>query len=204
MDQIAGIHPWMTMWSQPKTTIRALVHARPTYGVFYLAAVYALQGFFFYFNWWSLGLHTHYYTLLFLGVLLSPFIGFLWLYFMGFLFQITGYWLRGTAPSLHLRTAIAWSKIPYSIALLMWLILILINSDYVFIQDAGGPSSIFVNLITLILGIWSLILLIQGIREVQQFTIGRSIANVALAGFIFSVLSFLFFGLLRYIYITTF
>jgi hypothetical protein len=201
MSQLAGMNPWLTMWSQPRTTVRALVHSKPSYGVFYLAAIYMLQSFFFYFNWWSLGLNSEYYTLFLTGVILSPLVGFVWLYYIGWIFRLTGRMLSGDAPASHLRAAIAWAKIPYSINALMWFILILMNPDQVFIQDGGGPSSVFVNFISLILAVWSLVLLIQSVSEVQQFTVGRSILNVLFAWIFSSIILFLLFMSLRYIYI---
>lgn len=202
MSQLAGMNPWLSMWSQPRATVKALVSSKPSYGVYYLAAIYLLQSFFFYFNWWSLGLKSEYYTLFLTGVILSPLVGFVWLYYMGWIFRFTGRVLHGEAPTSHLRTAIAWAKIPYSINALMWFILILMNPDQVFVQDGGGPSSIFVNFITLILGVWSLVLLIQSISEIQQFSITRSIVNVVMAWVVSTFFLVLLFTLLRYIYIT--
>ncbi len=198
---IAGMNPWLTMWGQPRATVRALVHSKPAYGIYLLASIYALQSFFFYANWWSLGLNTHYYTLLALGVLLSPLIGFIWLYFNAWLLHLTGRLFRGHASSASLRTALAWSNIPTSLNLLPWLIFLALDPSTAFIQDAGGPPSIFLNLISFILAIWSLTLLIQCLRELQSFTILRSLLTILIA-WILSSLTFMFiFGLLRYIYL---
>jgi hypothetical protein len=198
---IAGMNPWLAMWSQPRNTIRAVVHNTPRYGVWYLAAIFALQDFFFYANWWSLGLSAHYYGLLLLGVVLSPLLGFIWLYFMGWVYGLTGRWCGGHAPALHLRAALAWSKIPTSLNILLWFVIIVLTPERAFIQDGGGPPSIFINFIYLILGTWSLILLIQSLRELQSFTILRSIANILLACLVSSSLSILGFLFLRWIYL---
>ncbi|HSX11336.1 MAG TPA: YIP1 family protein [Chlamydiales bacterium] len=194
------MNPWLTMWSQPRSTIRAIVHNRPIYGVFYLAAVFALQSFFFYANWWSLGLRADYYSLLLLGVVLSPIVGVIWLYFMGWVYHFTGRWCGGHAPALHLRAALAWSNIPTSINVVLWLILIFLNPETAFIQDGGGPSSLFINFIALILTIWSLVLLIQSLRELQTFSILRSIVNIILASLLSNVIFVLAFSLLRFLY----
>lgn len=201
MPQIGNVSPWLTMWSCPKSTVRAIVHSNPSYGVIWLGAMYALQTFFFYANWWSFGLNTHYYTILIAGIILSPFIGFIWIYYLSLIFYLTGRLLRGGAPVAHVRAAIAWSLIPVSINLLMWLILIFMSPDHAFVQDSAGPSSVFINLIGFILGIWSVILLIQGLREVQQFTISKSIANVFLAWFFSTLILLLLFLIGRYIYL---
>ncbi len=201
MTQIAGMNPWLSIWNQPKSTIRAVVHSNPAYGVFYLSAFYALQSFFFYLNWWSVGIENSFFALLIGAILLAPLIGIVWLYYIGFIFHFTGRWLKGAAPASHLRTAVAWSKIPHAINLLIWFILIFTNSETVFIQDGGGPSSIFVNLIALMLALWSTILLVQGLSEVQGFSTARSIANVILAWTISNTIYFLLFFLFRYFYI---
>lgn len=204
MSLIAGLNPWVTMWSQPRSTIRAIAHSKPFYGVYYLATIYALQSFFFYANWWSVGLSAHYSLVLVLGAILSPLVGLVWLYILGLIFSLTGRLLKGKAPAAHLRASIAWSMIPYSISLLMWLVLIFLGGGHAFIQDSGGASSIFVNLITLIVSIWSLVLLIQSIREIQQFTLSRSIFNVVLSWLLSWILFFVLFSLVRYFHLNLF
>ena len=201
MSQVTGMKPWLTMWGQPKSTVRAIVHSNPSYGVFYLAAIYALQSLFFYANWWSLGIQPHFYLILFAGIVLSPLIGLVWVYYLSFVFYCISRLFGGRAPMSHVRTAVAWSLIPVSINLLMWLVLIFLSPHNAFIQDTVGPSSIFINLIGLILGIWSIILLIQGLCEVEQFSLPRSIAVLLISWFISSLTVLLFFALLRYIYI---
>lgn len=190
------------MWSQPRCTIRSIVHNGPSYGVYTLAAIFALQNFFFYANWWSLGLSFPFKAILFVGILLSPLIGFLWLYLMGCILSFTGRWMGGAAPQSHIRAAVAWSKITALLGLLMWFVLVFTDPELVFIQDATEPSSVFINLITLTISIWSFILLIQSIREVQHFSVGRALLNVIAAWLIFIVLSFLGYLLFRYLYLS--
>src|SRR3990172_2246146 len=134
------MNPWLNMWTQPRNTIRAILQTNPKYGIFYLAAIYALQNFFYFANYWSVGISVRFYVILITGIILSPFIGLIWLYFSAWVLYFTGKWLKGKAPMLHLRTAVAWAKIPTSINLLMWFVLLLAHPDYVFILDAGGPS----------------------------------------------------------------
>ena len=201
---IGGINPWMCMWTNPRLTIRAIVTVNPRYGVFYLAWLYVLQTFFFVANYWSLGFSFSFLSLLTAALVLSPFVGYLWLYFTGWVFYFTGRWLGGQAPMSHLRAAAAWSKIPVSIALVMWLILMVVNPEWTFIQGISLPSTVFIQLIAFILGIWSFVLLIQSIREIQGFTILRSLLNLIIASLISSVASILVFAALKYIYTTVY
>lgn len=194
--------PWLSMFGQPKKTIRAVLHTNPRYGVLYLAAIYALECFFYYSNWWSLGLSFPLYPLILTCLVLSPIAGFIWLYFSSWIFYFTGRLLKGKAPALHLRTALAWSHIPAIFSILMWFALLATHPDTTFIQDAGIPSSLFINSITLIATIWSFVLLVQSIREIQGFSLACSVGNIVLSWFISSILSFVGFVIFRHFYIS--
>jgi len=195
--------PWLTMWAKPKSTIREIVHSNPKQGVLILSAIYALDNFLFYANWWSLGISYPFYQILLVAAILSPIAGFIWLYFMGWILHFTGRWLKGQAPSSHLRAALAWSRIPFSISVFMWVILLAAHPDLTFVQDGGGPSSLFINFISLALGLWSLILLVQTLREVQGFTIRRALSNVVLSFIISFIIFFTLFNIIRYIYLVS-
>jgi hypothetical protein len=188
-----GMNPWMNMWAQPRVTIRTIVTSRPSYGVLRLATIYALQNLLFSANYWSLGFQFPFTAILLVSILLAPIAGIIWVYFAGWIFSFTGSWLGGRAPMSHLRAALAWSKLPSCISLLMWFILIVSKAESAFIQDVNGPSLIFGDLILTILGIWSLVLLVQSIREIQGFSILRTIGNILLAALVSSVLSLLVF-----------
>ena len=197
----SGMNPWLRIWTQPRETIRNLLQTNLTYGIYWLAAVYSLQNFFYFSNYWSIGLSIPFYAILIAGIVLCPLLGVIWLYFSSWILYFTGRWLEGKAPRLQLRTAIAWSKIPTSLNLVMWFILLVSQSEYVFILDGGGPSSLFINFITASLGIWSLVLLVQCLREVQSFSVARSLVNIFLAWVVSSFLFFLGFAFLRYLYV---
>lgn len=198
MLDVAGLNPWISMWNQPRSAIQAIAQSKPVYGVFFLSAIHALQSFFFYANWWSLGLNSLYPLYLTLGILLSPLLGLIWLYLMGDLLFLTGRLFGGRARRVHLRSAVAWSSIPSSIALLMWLLLLAASSESIFIHDYGIASSIWVNLISLIAGSWSFILLIQSVREIQSFSLLPSLCSVLFTYFLNTALFFFTISVLSY------
>jgi len=198
---IGGINPWATMWTSPRSTIRTVVNVNPRYGVFYLAWIYALQSFLYFASYWSFGLSYSFFTILIAGIVLSPLIGMIWVYFMAWIFFLTGKWIRGTAPLSHLRAAVAWSILPSSLTLLMWLILMIAGTDMVFVHGVSGPSSLFIHFISLVIWIWSVVLLIISVREVQGFSAPRAVLNVFLTWVVSWVAWILFFMLGRYIYL---
>ncbi len=194
---------WLSFWGSPRAAIRSIVESNPRYGVFYLVAIFMLQNLFFYANWWSLGITIPVYAIILGALVLSPFIGMLWVYFAGWIFYFTGRWLNGKAHASYLRTALAWSKIPVIFNLLMWIILILLDPKMAFILNGKGSAAIWINAVNLVTGIWSFILLVQCIREIQNFSIGRSIINIAMGWVIYFLFIMIFAVLFRYIYLVS-
>jgi hypothetical protein len=198
MSEMAGINPWVSMWAQPRSTVRALILKSPSYGLFRLAIIFSLQSIFFYANWWSFGVKFQYPAILLVGLVLAPLVGLLWIYLVGVIFYLTGRILKGNATQNQLRTAVVWSKIPSLATLLIWLIFIFSSPNEAFIQN-GVSSSVWLTFFILILGTWSLLLLVQGIREIQGFSLTRSVFNVFLAFLLFSTFCLLAIGAGRYI-----
>lgn len=196
------MNPLMSMWVNPRPTIRAIVNSNPNYGVFYLSWIYALQCLLFLSSYWSFGLTFSFSTILIATLMVAPFFGWIWVHFSGWVLHFTGEWLGGNAPMAYLRAAAAWSKIPSVIALGMWIILMITNSQLAFINGVSGTSALFINFISFILGIWSIVLLIQSVREVQGFSALRATFNIFILWIISWIASFFFFLIFRYVYIS--
>lgn len=190
MVELPNKNPWVTIWAAPRPTIRRIVDTDPKRSFYWLATLYSLQSILFIANYLSLGLSHHYAVILILSIVLSPVMGTIWIYIYGWLFDMTGKWLGGHAPHAHVRAAFAWSKVPLLINLAMWFILLIFSAEDIFVHYPQGPSLIFINLIMIISGIWSFIILLQCIREVQGFTLGRAIGNVLL-GYLLAFVLFL-------------
>lgn len=194
------MNPWFSMWNQPRLTVRSLVQSNPKLGIYLLSSIYVLQSLFFAANWWSLALLYSHQLIITLCVLFCPFIAAGWIYYISFIYSLTGRLFKGKAKPWELRVAIAWSRVPYSITLLMWFVLIFSEPEHIFIQDSKGPSSIFINITAFIVGLWSFALLVQSLREVQHFSLLKALSNVILAWGVSFVLFFIAFSALRYVY----
>lgn len=105
----------------------------------------------------------------------------------------TGKWLKGKANSEKFRTILAWSLVPTIVSLLLIFPELIIFGDDLFKSEISNNSTvlsysyIFFGLLELILGIWSLVILVKGIAIVQDFTIGKSILNLIFPALIFIV-----------------
>lgn len=179
---------WLWMWVSPRRTVREIIEKNPSYGIYLLTTFLALENFFFYANMWSLGMDFAPYTLILLGLLISPILGWLWLFCMSHIFYMTGHWLQGKAPLEHLRVALAWSKIPAMGILFSWMGILLLSPEEAFIQYGGGnPYALIFHGLNLLFALWSILLVIRSIQEVEKFTWLRALANVTLAWALFSI-----------------
>jgi len=194
---------WLSMWTHPWAHFRETVRTKPKSGFLSLATLYAVATLFSLANFYSWGLYSSFSSFFALLLAGSPIIGAALLYVDSWILQWTGLLFQGKAPIWHIRAALAWSKIPCISSLFMWFTLLATNnSDTAFIQAFPGPSGLFITLISLILALWSLILLAQGIREVQAFSFSRSMANVFISE-ILSLLLILIIGyIIRYVFIS--
>lgn len=191
--------PWRSMWLNPKETIRWIVQTNPRYGVFWLSSIYVLQSTFFFLNFWSLGLAFSHDKLWIPSVLIAPFLGVLWVCFYGWILRSTGRWFGGKAPPSHIRAALAWSRLPMSLALAFWIFFLLWNPEEAFIQQGPGNLAPLYHLFFLTLGLWSLFLFVQALREVQHFSILKALANIFVSRALYSVIVFSLMLILRFL-----
>ncbi len=112
--------------------------------------------------------------------------------------SVTGKWIDGTAESDKFRTIIAWALIPSLGSLLLLFPEIFMFQEGLF-KSVPVNNSMFNNtmwfvfgMTELLLGIWSLIILVTGNMLIQNFNVGKAILNLFLPGLvIISVISFI-------------
>lgn len=188
-----GLNPWGSMWLHPRKTIRSVVDSNPRYGVFFLSAIYVLQTLFILFNFWSLGFKFSHYTLLIPSILLTPFLGTIWIGLYGRILQFISRLFGGQAPRSHLQAALAWSGLPMILSLFLWGGLWLNDPDKVFIQYGPGSLVVLLHASLFILQLWTVLLFIQAIREVQQFNLLKTIGTLFVSWITYSFIILLTF-----------
>ncbi len=176
---VALPNPWHTIWLSPRRTIRQIVDAevRPSW-----APVIALTA-----------LHQALMSLragpdgtlsfgdavmpivmgvvqLVFGILVGP-----------FLLAFVGGWLGGDADPVDIRQSVAWSNVPYAIAGLAWIPVLI---AYRGLPSAAGTQNALQWLATpfavapFLGGLWTLVLQVITLAEVQRFSIVRALASM--------------------------
>ena len=121
--------------------------------------------------------------------------GWLTYYIYAALLSWTGKWLKGEGNTNSILRMISYAMIPSIIALVFLIPQISIYGNEMFKSDgdivsAGLISNILVYLslfLEFVLGIWTIVLCVIGISEVQKFSVGKSILNMLMPGLIILV-----------------
>lgn len=179
------------MWFRPQRTIRAVININPKMGFLFLAAVWFLQFFFLFETYYSIKFPVHWALTILFAVAVSPFFGGICFYFMGWILYVTGKWMKGKALQSHTRCAFAWSRIPLIIDLVMWFAISFFVTEVVFAGMQVGFSFIFMNLIACSTSVWSFVLLVGAIKEIQKFSLIKALLNVIIVYLIISLIFFI-------------
>ncbi len=121
-------------------------------------------------------------------IIIGALFGWISYYIFSAMLSWTGKWIDGKGNTSSLLRVLSYALIPTGISLLFLVPQIAIYGNELFksdrdINSGGIISNIIVYgcmIIEFALGIWSLVLCVIGISEVQKFSIGKSILNLIL------------------------
>lgn len=142
-----------------------------------------------------------------LSIILGGLLGWISYYIYAALLSLTGDWLDGKGDTTSILRILAYAMTPAIISLLLLIPQIGIYGNEIFkadgdITSAGLIPNILVYgsmILELILGIWTIVLCVIGVSEVQKLSIGKSILNLLLPILVFVVpiiIIFLIFNVL--------
>jgi hypothetical protein len=131
-------------------------------------------------------------SVILLCVILGGLFGWLTFYIYAALLSWTGKWLKGQGDTNSLLRMVAYAMIPPILSLVLLIPQIALYGISVFQSNldvqGSGMISYLIYYVTLvlefILGVWTIVLFVVGISEVQKLSIGKSIINMVLPGLI--------------------
>jgi len=170
--------PLLTIWFQPRLTIRRIVDTDSQKYVNFLAALTGISNGLDTASRRSSGDIFPFPLVLIMVIIFGSIGGWISLYISGALLRWTGSWFGGQANSDEVRAAVAWASIPTCAGLAIWILEIAIFGQELFTESAPRiDNSLFLSLLLLallipqlILGLWSLVLLINTLAEVHRFS----------------------------------
>ena len=186
------LNPWFSMWLHPRRTIRQIVETNPDRFVLALAAVGGIAEALTNASSDSKGDNLSLRAILLTALIGGPLMGVLGLWLGGILLRWTGGWLGGQADTRRVRTALAWANVPLVWSLLLWVPALLLFGAELFTEatpvlDASSMLSGLHLVFSFgigIVSIWSLVVFLHALGEVQGFSAWKALGNSILTGLV--------------------
>jgi len=177
------------MWINPRATIQQIVDTSPEHLVLFLAAVVGFSNGLDQASARCVGDTLPLPMIFLIALIAGPVGGVIGLYISGALIYWTGTWIGGNASSQNIRAAIAWSQIPMIWGLLLWIPALALFGEELFTTEmptvTASPSMAFSLLIytvvELAVGLWTLVVFIQCLAQVQGFSVWKVVGNLLLS-----------------------
>lgn len=185
-------NPWVSIWTQPRATIQQIVDTDPTSSVRLLAALAGFSQALDRASMRNLGDTTSLPAIFGFSAFFGAIGGVISLYLGSVLIWWTGKWLRGQASLENVCAAIAWSSVPQVWALLLWIPQIALFGQELFTSETphldAHPSLLLVLLgfsaIEMVIGVWSMVVFLKCLGQVQGFSAWRALGNFLLSAVI--------------------
>ena len=184
------LNPWVSIWTQPRATIQQIVDSDPEQSVLILAGISGFASTLDSVRDTGLGDGIPWFYIVLICALIGSLLGIAGLYVFSFLLHWTGKWLDGRASQPFIRAAGAWAQVPIIWGLLLWVPLIALFGQDLFRSGSFGLESnpfypyygpILAPLA--VLGVWSFVLSLHCLAQVQGFSAWKALGNNFLAVF---------------------
>lgn len=190
-----SINPWLQIWMKPRETMRAIVKTDPKYRFYLLSGIYGFTLLLQLAQNISLG-DTVSLTAIFSGaVVLSVLMGILGITIMSGLLYWTGGWIGGNASYVDVRAAVAWSNVPNIVNIVIWLVLIGVFGNRLFLHTFAETPFIgteltvvfFAFVLQTVISVWGFIIALKALGEVQGFSAWKALLNVLIPFFMVTI-----------------
>lgn len=194
-----GVNPWTKIWVKPRDTIKHIVKFDPKYRFLILSFLYGLPMLFHSAQNLNLGETFTAAGIAIAAIVLATFLGMLGITIASGLLLWTGKWIGGKANYHHVRAAVSWSNVPNIIPIIVWAVLIYVFKDQIFLEGFDDMNFVGANLalvsgaifLEAIAAIWSFIILVKGLGQVQGFSAWKGVLNVLIPFFMVGILLWL-------------
>lgn len=192
-------NPWRSIWTSPKATIARIVQENPNRGLWWLAAIYGFSGLLNFFQSMFLGLQVSILPIFLIAIILAP----VWGYVTFSVWSAVVWWIgklfKGTGGYKAVRAAYAWSCVPFIVNAVLWVLMAVLFGRVLFMNLAEGhPFSrgevaflFFILLARIAIGVWSIVIYLNALAQVQRYSVLRAIGTVVVAVILVGVICWL-------------
>ncbi|MGL4205367.1 MAG: YIP1 family protein [Aeromonadaceae bacterium] len=184
-----SLNPWKSLWRTPSATFHSLLEHAPSYNVLTLAMLGGVGTAFGQLSGGGFGQHLGLLPLLLLCLLAGPLLGLAELYLGAWLIARIGRFIGGQGEPAQLRTVMAWAGLPNVVGLLSWLLMLAVLGGDLFMPRTPELMAVMSDnklfliaaLLQMILGFWSIALLVIGVATAQSLAMSKALLNLLLA-----------------------
>lgn len=168
---------WLRLWVAPRKAFREILSTNPYRVIIWfalmsgiLAALITLE-----LLWAQEPERIDFHSPLFIAALLiaGMIFGIVQLYVVSWLYQLSGSWLGGKGSYVDVKCAVGWGMYPIIVSHLFAL-----SSPYFMVHPL---FSMILSLLSIIIGIWAIVMFISFLAEAHKFSPWRALAAILLA-----------------------
>ena len=196
------MNPFLSIWLHPKQTTRYVIeHKTIVYTLILLVLGYIGSGFSIFLN---SALYPEFpYILIFLTVIIfAPIIGIIILFITTGIVFFVGKLLTGTGSFWELIKAYSLSCIPSIFLGPLYILWMFVSPESFFYPDESSALAVIIGICIVIIGIWSVVILIASVAESHQFSIVRSIITLIVPAFLLFISIFGLIIIMALIFVT--
>ncbi len=194
------INPWKSMWTKPRETVRAVIAHNPNHGFLPISAIYGFTQCVSLAQTFSLGHSFNFYLVILACLVLAIPVGAISIYFTSFIVYILGKLIKGQASFTDVKAAFTWSYVPYTVFAVLSIVAMFMTGPDFFTQSfaatqrnvglSSALTAVFLGQFTM--AIWTLVLFIKALSEVQKVSGWMALLNIILTMILLTLLAFLF------------
>ena len=193
------LNPWVSILTKPKETIRAIIEYNSNYHLLILSMIYGFSAILGIAQRFKAAEKLDFISIIIPAIVLSPLWGYIIFSISAAFIYFTGKLIKGKAKYKEVRAAIAWSNVPSIVSVILWFFLIFSFGGNLFANFAAKESFstaqiwvVFsVMFVMFIVSIWSLVIYINALAEVQKFSVLKAILNIIMSSLVIAIISFL-------------
>ena len=194
------VTPWKTIWLEPRKTIRSIVRTDPKAQFWLLSWLYAFPVLLHMAQGLSLGEVFPIALIVLISAALAAFVGWASLSVLAYILMWTGRWIGGDATFLALRAAVSWANVPNVVNIFLWVLLtiefgaLLFTNGFSEMEFMGYQLGlvVVVYILQLVVAVWSFVILIKTIAEVQGFSAWKAVLNIIMPLVLVLIASYVF------------
>jgi Yip1 domain len=190
-----NFNPWFSIWRRPRATIQWIVDTNPRRLVVWLAALSGFGEALDRASVKNLGDVMSVSVIIVAAAIIGAITGVVGLYVGSVLLRWTGRWIGGESSTRNIRAAMAWSAVPTIWAMLLWIPKLLLSGPELFSSFTPRLDTSLSLLLTYLLftaleltaAVWTLIVFLKCLGQVQGFSAWKALGNAALATLVVAV-----------------